>query len=211
LSIWWKVAKLLEVTLDEATARREAGELTRTDIAQAESQLIAARVQLNAAAAQVESSRAGYTAIVGREPGILAPEPDLPGLPGSAAEAFALAELANPDLAAAIATARASRERIAAAQQKGVPRYPCAALRAPTVRRSRSTGPDTTPPLQARISLFSGGLVRAQVGFAAVFPERDRQGSGPQHSRHTQQPGDRLRRGLDLGNRIWMAAHTALF
>lgn len=115
LAIRQKNMRLLSATLDEVIARREAGELTRTDIAQAEAQLQAAQVQLNAARAQLEASRASFAAIVGREPGRLAAEPDLPGLPQTADEAFATAELANPDLAAAMATERASRARIAIA------------------------------------------------------------------------------------------------
>ena len=113
--------RVLEATLDENVARRDAGELTRTDIVQAETQLQAARVQRNAADAQTEASTAAFAAIVGREPGNLASGPDLPNLPRSADEAFAVAEAANPDLAAAMATEQASRARIAAAQAEGAP------------------------------------------------------------------------------------------
>lgn len=111
----------LEGISGEVAARRDAGELTRTDIAQAENQLLAARVQLDAAEAQLESSRAAFTAIVGRAPGVLAPMPDLPNLPRTAEEAFAEAELENPELAAAVATRRASQARIGAAEAEGRP------------------------------------------------------------------------------------------
>lgn len=111
----------LDATLDEIAARREAGELTRTDLAQAETQLEIARVQLNAALAQFEASRASFVAIVGRAPGILAPEPDLPNLPRTAEEAFRTAEANNPDLAAAFAAQRAAEERIGLAKSEGRP------------------------------------------------------------------------------------------
>jgi outer membrane protein len=113
--------KWLDTTLNEISARREAGELTRTDLAQAETQLEIARVQLNAALAQFEASRASFVAIVGRAPGILAPEPDLPNLPRSADEAFRVAEANNPDLAAALAAQRAAEERIGLAKSEGRP------------------------------------------------------------------------------------------
>ncbi len=92
---------ILAQTLDEVTARREAGELTRTDIAQAQTQMQAAIAQLHAAESQFEQSRAAFVALVGREPGQLAPEPPLPLLPSTIDEAFDTAERFNPEIAAA--------------------------------------------------------------------------------------------------------------
>ncbi|MBX9729756.1 MAG: TolC family protein [Sphingomonas sp.] len=113
--------KQLTATLDEVKARREAGELTRTDIAQAETQLLLAQAQFNVAEQQYEADRATYAALVGHDPGALAPSPPLPQLPGSIDMAFDLAYTSNPDLARAIATERASRARIAAARADGRP------------------------------------------------------------------------------------------
>jgi outer membrane protein len=162
--------RTLEATLDEVVARREAGELTRTDIAQTETQLQTAQVQLNAAEAQLEASQAAFTAIVGREPGNLAPEPDLPNLPRSADEAFAAAELKNPDLAAAIATERASGYGIDAARAEGMP--------ALSVRGTAGTTGPALPFDRAEhdviftgratlsIPLFAGGRIRSAVAQA---------------------------------------------
>lgn len=111
----------LEAMLDEVVARREAGELTRTDIAQAETQMQAARVQLDAARAQLETSRATFAAIVGRQPGTLAPAPTLPGLPRTIDDAFNVAEEANPDLRQAMAQERVSRAQIAVARAEARP------------------------------------------------------------------------------------------
>ena len=121
LGIRAKNVDVLLATLGEVTARREAGELTRTDIAQAQTQLQSARVQLNAAAAQLEQSRSVYAALVGLNPGVLAPEPPLPLLPGSIDAAFAIAEASNPELAQAVYAERASRARIAAARATARP------------------------------------------------------------------------------------------
>lgn len=114
--------KQLETTLAEVKARQEAGELTRTDIAQAETQLDVARAQLNSAAQQLEQDRATYAQYVGRDPGVLAPEPPLPHVPRSIDEAFDSAARLNPELAQAIAAERSSRGRIAAAAAEGQPR-----------------------------------------------------------------------------------------
>jgi len=113
--------RVLQSTLDEVIARREAGELTRTDIAQAQTQRAAAQVQLNAAEGQLEASRASYAALVGADPGVLAAEPPLPLIPGSIDAAFEIAERNNPELAQAIYAERGSRARIAAARAEGNP------------------------------------------------------------------------------------------
>jgi outer membrane protein len=113
----------LEKTLDEVKARREAGELTRTDIAQAETQLQLARTQANTAREQLEQDRATFAAFVGHDPGNLAPPPQLPDIPVSVGEAFGIAEQQSPDLAQAIDTERESRARIAAAQAQGKPTF----------------------------------------------------------------------------------------
>lgn len=170
LAIRRRNVRALEATLGEVMARREAGELTRTDIAQAEAQLQAARVQFNVAQAQLEASRAAFTAIVGREPGNLAPEPGLANLPTTIDEAFAQAELANPDLAAAIATQRASRERIAVANAEGRPELSLrgtAGTNGPAVPFDRGEHDVTfTGRLTLSIPLYSGGRVASGVAQA---------------------------------------------
>ena len=162
--------KWLEATLGEIAARREAGELTRTDLAQAETQLEIARVQLNGAQAQFETSRASFVAIVGRAPGILAPEPDLPNLPRSAEEAFRVAEANNPDLAAAMAAQRAAEERIGLAKSEG---RPVLSLRgtAGTIGPALPFVPDDqdvvfTGGATLTIPLSEGGRVRSRVAQA---------------------------------------------
>ncbi len=170
LAIRRKNVRILEATLDEIVARRDAGELTRTDIAQAETQLQAARVQLNAAEAQLEASAAAFTRIVGRKPGILAEEPDLPGLPRDAEEAFAIARVANPDLAAAAATERASRARIAAARAEGNPQLSLqgvAGSSGPAVPFDRREHDVTfTGRATLTIPIVAGGRVRSLVAQA---------------------------------------------
>lgn len=170
LSIRQKNVRVLQSTLDEVVARRDAGELTRTDIAQAETQLQAAWVQLNGSEAQLEASRANFVAIVGREPGNLAPTPDLPGLPQNADEAFAVAELANPDLAAAMATERAARERIAAARAEGRPQLSLqgvAGTNGPAIPFDRREHDVTfTGRATLTIPILSGGRVRSLVAQA---------------------------------------------
>ena len=160
----------LDATFAEVVARREAGELTRTDIAQAEAQRQSARVQLNAAAAQLQASRATFAALVGREPGNLAPEPELPDLPRAIEEAFAWSEQDNPDLAAAIATERASRARIAAAKAEAAPQLVLRGTAGTTGPVSPFDRRDQDISFSGRatfsLPLSAGGRLRAQIAQA---------------------------------------------
>ena len=114
--------KQIQATLEEVKARREAGELTLTDVAQADTQLGLALAQYNAADQQLEQDRATFAALVGHDPGVLAPEPALPQLPKSTDDAFDIADRLNPELKQAMEGERASRSRIAAAAAEGQPR-----------------------------------------------------------------------------------------
>ena len=59
---------VLEVTLRQTRDRFSAGEVTRTDVAQAESSLAAGRSQLAAAESNYLTSRANYRQVIGVEP-----------------------------------------------------------------------------------------------------------------------------------------------
>jgi len=106
----------LQGHLDDTRAKLKAGEVTRTDVEQSESSLATARANLSLAQGQLQISRSEYVATVGQNPGELAPEPGLPGLPSSVDEAFSLAENHNPTLMRAEIAERASAVRIAEAR-----------------------------------------------------------------------------------------------
>lgn len=122
LSLRRASVKQLEATYYEVMARRNAGELTRTDIAQVATQLDNAMAMVNLADQQLEQDRSAFAALVGHYPGVLAPPPALPMLPRSLDEALGLAQRLNPELAQAVAAERASRARIAGAAAEGHPR-----------------------------------------------------------------------------------------
>jgi outer membrane protein len=64
---------VLEATLRQTRDRFIVGEVTRTDVAQAESSLAAGRSSLLAAQSQYITSRSAYVQVIGVEPGTLAP------------------------------------------------------------------------------------------------------------------------------------------
>jgi outer membrane protein len=172
---------VLQRQLDEARARFEVGEITRTDVAQAEARFAGARASFSSAQAQLAISRASYAAVVGQNPGDLAPEPSLEGLlPTTVDEAFVAAEEANPQVLAAEYGERSSAARLAATR----------AERRPTVSASGSVGygasdaafggtggqfenysQSVSGSVTVRMPIFTGGLINSGIRAAT---ERNR-------------------------------------
>ena len=100
--------------VDQARARERAGDLTRTDIAQAQAQLLIQQTQVEQTKAQLQADRGRFAIAVGRNPGNLEPEPPLPGLPASIGSAYQIAEQESPVLWQAILNERAGKSRVAA-------------------------------------------------------------------------------------------------
>jgi len=98
----------------QAQMREREGDLTRTDVAQAEAQLLIIEAALAQAQASLEQSRSRFAAVVGHNPGNLEVPPVLPGMPSSMELGYSLAERESPVLWQAILAERSSRRRIAA-------------------------------------------------------------------------------------------------
>jgi outer membrane protein len=113
--------KSYERQVSQARAREAEGDLTKTDIAQAEAQLLIIRAALAQTQATLEQSRSRFAALVGHNPGDLAPPPELPGLPISVDAAYDVATQESPLLWQAILAEKASRHRIAAERAERAP------------------------------------------------------------------------------------------
>jgi outer membrane protein len=165
---------VLNRQLEEARARFEVGEITRTDVAQAEARQAASRANLASAQASLAISRANYAAIVGQNPGELAPEPSLAKLlPASVDEAFTRAQANNGAVLAAGYSERASRARVAAARAQ---RRPTVSLRGGLGVSGDANGDDSpfqdydralSVSVAASVPIFTGGLTNSQVRQAA--------------------------------------------
>jgi outer membrane protein len=173
---------VLNRQLEESRARFEVGEITRTDVAQSEARQAAARATLASAQALLAISRANYAAIVGQNPGELAPEPSLAALlPPSVEAAFAKAEENNPQVRTAGFSERASRARVAAARAQ---RRPTIGLRGDlgyTAAETAGFGNQfgdydraVTGSVVATMPIFTGGLTNSQVRQAAERNNADR-------------------------------------
>jgi outer membrane protein len=91
----------LTETLDATRNRFDVGEVTRTDVSQAESRLAASRSTLAAAEGQLSISREAYLAAVGTPADGLEPVPPLPQVPRTLDEATAIGVQRNPQIVSA--------------------------------------------------------------------------------------------------------------
>lgn len=158
---------ILKQQLDQTQAQFDAGQLTRTDVAQSQARLSASAASLASTQAQLDSDRASYVAVVGQAPVALDPEPVLPGLPVDFNTALDAAEKNNPDLQSALFGADALKARVRAERS----------VFGPTVSLSATTGGNvpgfevgdiadndaTSASLRLSIPLFSAGLNGSRV------------------------------------------------
>lgn len=103
--------KVLQAQLESTQARFDVGELTRTDVAQAEARLqgaVAARIQ---AEGQLTTSRAIYRQVIGDDPGEVKMPDTVPPLPASREESAALSQ-GSPDVLSAQFQERAAKDDI---------------------------------------------------------------------------------------------------
>jgi outer membrane protein len=90
--------RLIGEELQAARDRFEVGEVTRTDVALAESSLAAARSNLAASRGDLETARQQFRTAVGRLPGDLQLPPTTPAVADTLDEAVAIAVRLHPDI-----------------------------------------------------------------------------------------------------------------
>jgi TolC family type I secretion outer membrane protein len=152
----------------QAELRFKAGEIPRSELAQAQARLADGRAQLARARAFLAEARAQYHSVVGQEPDHLEPLP-LPLVSDLDLDAaMAQAEHGNPDLAAAQAAVRAARDGVRMAEAEHLPSLALTAS-ASTLRDQffpgyRSDG--TVVGVQGRWTLFAGGAINARIAEA---------------------------------------------
>lgn len=93
--------ELITEQLSAARERFDVGEVTRTDVAQAEARLAGSRSDLAAALGSLDAAREAYKRAVGQYPGKLTPPPPLPELPGSLDSAIVISTSDDPAVRAA--------------------------------------------------------------------------------------------------------------
>ena len=146
--------------------RFDVGEVTRTDVAQAEARRSEALSTLAAAQANLKTSNAAYEQIIGHPPGKLETPPSIRGLlPGSLDDAMTLGDGENPLILAAVYQEEAS---LYAVQQIMGELLPTATFEAQYQNRfdeSRTLKELETTTLTWRVTMpfYQGGGVSARV------------------------------------------------
>jgi outer membrane protein len=162
--------------LQAARDRFEVGEITRTDVAQAEARLSGAQAQFSAAQSQLSASRAAYERMTGQPPATLQDPPALPGLPEALADAAEIAFDWSPQLQAARYNEEAARHGIRVARGALRPEVSLSAT-ASAARDSQFAGDERdSTQIVGRVSvpIFTGGLNRSRVRSAVAQEDQAR-------------------------------------
>jgi outer membrane protein len=186
--------------LDATRDRFRVGEITRTDVAQAEARLSRAISDRVSAEGNLASSRAGFRRVVGESPRQLAPPPPLPPLPRNEEEAHSVAEQENPELRSAQHRENAARYDIRSTSGALLPTI---SLNANVSRAEDSSSRDTTTDT-ARITMqFTMPLYEAGSTYSQVRQRRQI------HQQRRLEVDDSRRQVREAVTRAWEALTTA--
>lgn len=154
--------QVLRRQLGATRDRFQVGEITRTDVSQAESRVSGARASRIAAESQLMSSRATFQRIVGVPPEELAAPAQLPTLPQSLEETVALALEKQPDVLAAQFAARAAENGVDVVKGELLPEV--------SLQASHSRGWETqTPGSRTYTSQLTANLTVPLYQSGAVY------------------------------------------
>ncbi|NNE42255.1 MAG: TolC family outer membrane protein [Marinicaulis sp.] len=167
---------VLAKQLDDANVRFELGDVTKTDVLQAEARLSGAKAQLSAAKTQLADSRMRFREVVGAPPETLNAARPLPGLPETLDEAQAVAREMAPQYLVVQSEADASRRQIKVEQGA---RLPTVSLTASYARADEPSSfiiddEQWSYGIRATIPIFRGGLEFSRLREAKALHARDR-------------------------------------
>lgn len=156
--------RLLSEELRATQDRFDVGEVTRTDVALAESRLAASRSNLASARGLLVNARAEYVNVVGREPGDLVSRPRLPTPPSSLDAAVSVAVRNHPDiLSAQFQVASADLQIQQAEKAKGIQAGLSANLGLAETLNNDDSNYAASIGINARQNIYSGGRISAQI------------------------------------------------
>ncbi len=157
--------ELLKKQREAAQARFDVGEITRTDVAQAEARLAAGLSAQTAAEANLKASRLSYERIVGEAPGTLEQKPAVPTVPENEEMARTIANAQNPNLVAARASEEAAGHAVDLAVGQMLPTVTVQASygRSGQERGPETVGDDARVTATATVPLYQGGAEWAQI------------------------------------------------
>jgi outer membrane protein len=156
--------QVLRRQLEAAQDRFRVGEVTRTDVAQAEAAYAQAIAGRETAEGTLQISRAGYERDIGELPGKLVAPQGIPELPTSREESTSTASTSNPDVISAQFAQEAAEDTVRLVRGQLLPTVTLNA----SVQRTKdpTTAGITTDSLsliaQATVPLYEGGVVYSQ-------------------------------------------------
>lgn len=161
---------------DMASARFDVGEVTRTDVAQAEARLAAAGADLTNAQGNLAIARAAYARLVGQLPGDLEKVETLPDLPDTIEAAQSIALQLAPSLIAAREQSEISRRQVNIARGALLPTISLTAGYQYAEEPSSFINRDEQFAYGARASIpiFQGGLNHSKVREAKALHASDK-------------------------------------
>ena len=150
----------------EIKARSEKGDLTKTDAVEAEERAVSAKTQLVLTQSQLSAANAAYLNVVGQSPGELPSPPDLPGIPATVDDAFALADKESPQVLSAINTEKAANAEVRKAKAGFGPTVSLQATAGITPSQTFATPEyvkDAQIAVVASMPIFSSGVNSSKV------------------------------------------------
>lgn len=158
-------ASVLSRQAEEARARLAVGEVTRTDVAQAEARLSQARAGVSVAQSNLAATRAAFAEVIGAPPGELEQSPPLPETPATLDAALEAARALSPTVVAARERADAARRQVAIAKGAFSPSVSFGATYAHSEDQSTLLvrSDQLSWGLRARVPIFTGGLNLSRV------------------------------------------------
>jgi outer membrane protein len=159
--------EVLRKQLEATSDRFRVGEVTRTDVAQAESALAQAQGTLVAQLGTLEISRAEYVRAVGHPPGRLILPRERPALPATREEALSLAANNNFSVISATFAELAARDNIDVVRGQLLPQISVVGTLArsydqsPTFKGALSNSAQITA--QLTMPLYEGGAIYSQT------------------------------------------------
>ena len=157
--------RVIKEQLRAARERFDVGEVTRTDVAQAEARLAAARSQLAAQVGALQNSREAYKRVVGAYPDDLDPPPPLPDLPNGIEQAISISMAEQPTVRAARLEQLAARSDVRTAIGALLPQVSLQGQirNLDTLGIENDSTSDASLGLQITIPFYSGGANYSNV------------------------------------------------
>jgi len=155
------IQRQLEATQDRFTV----GEVTRTDVSQAEARLATSRANLVRAQGDLEVSRAIYERLVGQMPGDLEQPSEIPNVPPTREEAIEGAVRFNPEVMVARFNERSAEDNIRVVQSELYPRVDLTGEVQQAWDRNVRDGRDESYSVTANLTvpLYQAGAVTSRV------------------------------------------------